>query len=248
MLAIISDIHANREALTAVLADIGNHGADDLICLGDIIGYGPDPIECLRLASAWPVVVAGDWDRAVVRHDPMQWNDWANRHIEWMQRTISSAADGADLLSTAASFLEHHRQLGCQFCHGTPGDVREFVFPEDIYDERKLSRIASKFDQTLFTGHTHLPGLFVLSSGRQWEYLEMAPGQQYDVREYAKLICNVGSVGQPRDGDPRASYVLFDGQVIHFHRVVYDIDTTVAKLKNHPDIDDLQGGRLPEGR
>ena len=76
----------------------------------------------------------------------------------------------------------------------------------------------------------------------------MAPGQQYDVREYAKLICNVGSVGQPRDEDPRASYVLFDGQVIHFHRVVYDIDTTVAKLKNHPDIDDLQGGRLPKGR
>ena len=164
-LAVISDIHANREALTAVLADIGNHGADDLICLGDIIGYGPDPIECLRLASAWPVVVVGDWDRAVVRHDPMQWNNWTNRHIEWIQRTISSAADGADLLSTATSFLEHHRQLGCQFCHGTPGDVRDFVFPEDIYDERKLSRLARNFDQTLFPGHTHLPGLFVLSSG-----------------------------------------------------------------------------------
>ena len=162
-----------------------------------------------------------------------------------MQRTISSAADGADLLSMAASFLEHHRQLGCQFCHGTPGDVREFVFPEDIYDERKLSRVARNLDQTLFPGHTHLPGLFVLPSVRQWEYLEMAPGQQYDLRECAKRICNVGSVWQPRDGAPRASYVLFDGQVIHFHRVDYDIDTRVAKLKHRPDIDDLQGGRLP---
>ena len=76
----------------------------------------------------------------------------------------------------------------------------------------------------------------------------MAPGQQYDLRECAKRICNVGSIGQPRDGDPRASYVLFCGQVLHFHRVDYNIDTTVTKLKHHSDIDDLQGGRLPEGR
>ncbi|MAV38606.1 MAG: phosphoesterase [Planctomycetaceae bacterium] len=248
MFAIISDIHANLEALTAVLADVRQRGVNELICLGDVIGYGPDPVECLRQASVWPVVVAGDWDRAVVKHDPTQWIDWINRHIEWIQRTISSASDGEALLSTVASFRAQHSQLGCQFCHGTPSDVRDYVFPEDIYNQPKLERIACEFDRTLFAGHTHIPGLFALSSGGEWEYIEASPGQEYDVREYTKLICNVGSIGQPRDGDSRASFVLFDGHVIRFHRVDYDMDTTVAKIKDNPDIDDMHGGRLPEGR
>ena len=248
MLAILSDIHANLEALSAVLADVRQRGIQELICLGDVIGYGPDPVECLRQAAGWPVVVAGDWDRALVLHDRSRWIGYLNRHIEWNQRTIASAADGAALLSRVASFREFHSQQGCQFCHGTPGDVREFVFPEDIYNQRKLNRIACQFDQTLFAGHTHIPGLFTLVAGGEWEYIEGVPGQECDVREYAKLICNVGSVGQSRDGDARASFALLDGRIIQFHRVEYDIATTVAKIRDHPDLDDLQGGRLPEGR
>ena len=248
MLAIISDIHANLEALDAVLAEVRQRGVDELVCLGDVVGYGPDPVACLRRASTWPIVVAGDWDRALVAHDPTQWSDWINRHIKWLQRSVSKAPDGAALLAAAKSFRDQHHQFGCQFCHGTPSDVRDFVFPEDIYNERKLERIAKEFDHTLFAGHTHIPGLFALSQGASWEYIEVSPGDEYAVEDYSKLICNVGSVGQPRDGDARASFVLFDGRVIQFHRLDYDVEGTIVKIKNDPDIDDMQGDRLLEGR
>ena len=247
-IAIISDVHANLEALEAVLADIQQRGSEEIVCLGDLVGYGPDPVECLRRATVWPTVIAGDWDRAIVDHDPTQWSPWINNHIEWIRRAISSAADGESLFSITASFVDRHSQLGCDFCHATPGDVRDFVFPEDIYNQRKLGRCGKEFDRTLFVGHTHIPGLFALPSGGEWEYIEVSSGDEYDVRKYAKLICNVGSVGQPRDGDSRASFVLFDGRVIQFHRVDYDIDTTRSKIKNDPDIDDFGGERLPEGR
>lgn len=248
MIAIISDIHANLEALEAVVADIERHGVADVVCLGDIVGYGPDPIECLRRSMAWAVVVAGEFDRTLVEHDPDQWSEWVNGHIRWMQQRVYDSPDAELLFSTVRSFRERHDQLGCQFCHGMPSDARKFVFPEDIYDIRKMDRCAQEFDHVLFTGHSHIPGLFALTLATGWEYIEVSPGDEYDVGDYAKLICSVGSVGQPRDGDERASFVLFDGCKIQFHRVEYDIAATIAKIKNDPDIDDMHGDRLPEGR
>ena len=121
------------------------------------------------------------------------------------------------------------------------------MFPEDIYNPKKLDRIASEFDSVMFVGHTHIPGLFIRNGGN-WTYVEAADGHQCDITNYDKLVCNVGSVGQPRDGDSRASFVLFDGCVIQFHRVEYDLWTTIAKIEAIPEIDNIQGQRLAEGR
>jgi predicted phosphodiesterase len=247
MHAIISDIHGNLEALNAVLARVHDFSVDGLICLGDLIGYGPDSTKCLRIASRWPVVIAGDWDRSLVTHDPTQWNPTINRHIEWIREQVSSASDADDLIAAARQFKTAHEQFGCLFTHGTPSDVRDFVFPEDVYHPTKLDRIASEFDSVMFVGHTHIPGLFARNGG-QWTYLDTADGHQCDIANYEKLICNVGSVGQPRDGNSRASFVLFDGRMIEFHRIEYDFRTTMAKIEAIPEIDNIHGNRLPEGR
>jgi predicted phosphodiesterase len=204
MHAIISDIHGNLEALNAVLARIDNDSVNGLICLGDLVGYGPDSIACLRLALQWPVVIAGDWDASLVDHDPTQWHPELNRHIAWILRQLASASDADELLAAARQFKTVHEQFGCVYAHAAPGDVRDFIFPEDIYNPAKLDRIASTFAAALFVGHTHIPGLFVRNHGI-WKYLETAAGYHCDISDFDKVICNVGSVGQPRDGDPRAS-------------------------------------------
>ena len=247
MHAIVSDIHGNLEALNAVLSRIGRFSIEGIICLGDIIGYGPDSIACLRIAARWPVVITGDWDGSLLDHDPTQWNPTIGEHIQWVREEFSRDSDAENLMAAVRRFNSVHEQSGCLFTHGPPTDVRDFLFPEDIYNPNKLNRIASQFDSTMFVGHTHIPGLFTRNRDK-WSYVETADGQNFDVSEYDKLICNVGSVGQPRDGDPRASFVLFDGHVIQFHRTEYDVQTTIAKIEAIPEIDNIQGQRLLEGR
>ena len=165
MHAIISDIHGNLEALNAVLARIEEYSVDGLICLGDLVGYGPNSIECLRLALQWPVVIAGDWDGSLVNHDPTRWSPTINDHFEWIRKQLSLASDADDLLDSARQFKTVHEQFGCTFTHGTPSDVRDFLLPEDIYNPTKLDRIATQFDFVMFVGHTHIPGLFVRNGG-----------------------------------------------------------------------------------
>lgn len=247
MHAIISDIHGNLDALNAVLARLEDYSVDGLICLGDLVGYGPNSIECLRVASQWPVVIAGDWDGALVNHDPTKWNPTINEQIEWIRKQLSLASDADDLVYAARQFKTVHEQFGCTFTHGTPSDVRDFLFPEYIYNPTKLDRISTQFDSAMFVGHTHIPGLFVRNE-RDWSYVESADGHQCDITNHDKVICNVGSVGQPRDGDCRASFVLFDGQLIQFHRIEYNFRATIAKIEAIPEIDNMHGQRLPEGR
>jgi predicted phosphodiesterase len=126
MHAIFSDIHGNLEALNAVLARIEDCSVDGLICLGDLVGYGPNSIECLRVASRWPVVIAGDWDQSLVNHDPTTWNPTINDHIEWIRKQLSSASDADELIDAARQFKTVYEQLGCTFTHGTPSDFRDF--------------------------------------------------------------------------------------------------------------------------
>ncbi|MGL4462553.1 MAG: metallophosphoesterase family protein, partial [Planctomycetia bacterium] len=120
----------------------------------------------------------------------------------------------------------------------------EYVFPEDIYNPRKMERIFQLVDRYCFQGHTHVPGVFT----EDLNFHSPADlGYSYKLGEQ-KVLVNVGSVGQPRDGDRRACYVLLDGETLNYRRVEYDMETTIKKIHAIPELDPFLGDRLREGR
>jgi diadenosine tetraphosphatase ApaH/serine/threonine PP2A family protein phosphatase len=246
--AIISDIHANLEALHAVLEDMEHFNVEDIYCLGDIIGYGPNPRECVGLALEWDVCVMGNFDYAAV-HQPQYFGPAAERSIFWTTRQlkepIPTQEDAERRWSFLAGLPDSHRDGEFLFVHGSPRNPRnEYVFPEDVYNPPKLNAIFDLVDHCCFQGHTHLAGVFIAP-------LEYCSAEELDYEyklDERKILCNVGSVGQPRDGDWRACYVLLDGKTIRFRRVEYDVNATIAKIKDIDDLDDFLGERLGDGR
>jgi uncharacterized protein (TIGR02996 family) len=245
--AILSDIHGNLEALEAVLADAARHGATEVYCLGDVVGYGPNPMECLELSMGWKVVLLGNFDWAAVSGDDL--GGWGVRSaadsIFWFRRLLASRDGGEALGTFLAERPRTHEEKAVTFVHGTPRNpLNEYIFPEDIYNRRKMERIFASFPWCCFHGHTHVPGIVTDSL----EYHSPADiGSRWHLGT-CKMLCDVGSVGQPRDGDRRASYVLFDGQTIHFRRVEYDLEQTIQKVHAHPELDNILGDRLRDGR
>lgn len=251
MRAILSDIHANLEALTAVLADIERQGIRSVYNLGDTIGYGPDPIACLDYAMRMDLTLLGFHDNMMMvpleggPESVFRYIAWMRSLVERSEGPIPSGPRGAFL----ASLPRSHWEDGTLFVHGSPRNpVNEYLYPEDIYNVRKMEHIGSLFESLCFVGHTHIPGAFVHVGSQQWDY-RTAEGcaDGFDVTG-KKVICNVGSVGQPSDGDPRACYVTFDWNRIRFHRVEYDVETTIQKIHAIPEIANIFGDRLREGR
>lgn len=253
MKAFISDIHSNLEALQAVLEDIRQHNVSEIYCLGDIIGYGPNPRECVDLVMQCPVVILGNHDQGAM-FDPDGFNPPAERAIFWTRSQLESPAESLEKKEARWYFLAErprvHRENGCLFVHGSARNpLNEYVFPEDIYNHRKMDRIFGLVDRVCFQGHTHVPGVFLENLGED-SYLFHSPEDinyqhKLDAR---KTLCNVGSVGQPRDTDWRACYVLFDGETIYYRRVEYDIETTIRKIYEVPELDNFLGDRLRDGR
>lgn len=248
MKAILSDIHSNLEALQAVLTDMAAHEIEAVYCLGDVVGYGPNPRECLDKVMDWPVVLLGNHDQAVL-FDPRDFNPIAERATMWTRRQLEAPIRSREASERRWEFLAErplsYRADGILYVHGSPHNpLNEYVFPEDIYTPRKLERIFDLIETYCFHGHTHVPGIFTDSmqfhSPDEIDYTYPLGGQ--------KILCNVGSVGQPRDGDRRACYVLLDGDSIHFRRVEYDVETTVKKIHAVPDLDRFLGDRLRQGR
>jgi diadenosine tetraphosphatase ApaH/serine/threonine PP2A family protein phosphatase len=135
------------------------------------------------------------------------------------------------------------------YVHGSARNpLNEYVFPEDIYNPRKLERIGAVSGALCFAGHTHIPGVFRQQSRASWEFLHPEECERGLPVRGEKLIVNVGSVGQPRDDDERACYVVFDGERLRFRRVDYDYKTTARKIYAIPELDDIFGDRLREGR
>ena len=135
------------------------------------------------------------------------------------------------------------------YVHGSPRNhLWEFIYPEDIYHERKMSNIGARLDRVCFTGLTGVPGVFVERGPGRWEFFgpeDCVGGFQVACH---RVICNVGAVGYPRDGDWRACYVLFDGETIWFCRVEYDVETTIRKISAIPTLANHFGDGLREGR
>lgn len=246
--AVISDIHGNLEALDAVLDAIRQLDALRIICLGDLVCYGPDSLECVRRSAAWDVVLAGDWDLAMSDHDPTQWTPTTNEHIDWVRGQFLEAHDSAALQGILGSYRRALIENGLHFTHGTPNDVREWVFPEDVYTPLKLNRIANTFDRACICGHSHIQGVFKRNDRSEWEFVQPVVEESYELRTDQKTIVTAGSVGQPRDEDPRACFLTIDGDSVTFHRVGYNVAVTVDKIRSIPEIDNMHGERLLIGR
>jgi predicted phosphodiesterase len=252
MIAILSDIHGNLEALRAVLADADQQGAGAVYCLGDVVGYGPNPRECLDLAQGFRLTILGNHDQGAL-FDPAGFCGPAERAIFWTRDELESAPEARSSRERRWEFLAErprsHREGNFLFVHGSARNpLNEYVFPEDVCHQRKMERVFAAVEQYCFQGHTHLPGVFVEQADDRYEFHrpeEMAHVHRLGRR---KTLCNVGSVGQPRDGDPRACYVLFDGETIRYRRVGYDVETTVGKIHAVPELDRVLGDRLREGR
>ena len=249
--AIISDIHGNFEALTAVLGRIGDLGIDEIVCLGDIIGYGPDPISCLdTVVERCRLTILGNHDQAAI-FDPEGFNPVASKAIYWTREQLE--ADNADMEKSDArwDFLgelpRRHDEGDFLFVHGSPRDpTNEYVFPEVVYEREVLEQLISRFQQYCFQGHTHIPGVF-LESGT---FLMPEDRDYFFKLGDPKCMINVGSVGQPRDGDPRSCFVVLDDEArtVEFIRVEYDVETTRQKIHAIPELDNMLGDRLLAGR
>jgi predicted phosphodiesterase len=246
--AIISDIHSNLEALEAVLADIATQNVEQIYCLGDVIGYGPNPRECIDLIMQCNVCILGNHDQGAL-FDPEGFNAGAERAIFWTREQLESAVGEPADRVRRRNFLQElpraRRENGHLFVHGSARNpLNEYVFPEDIYNQRKMEKIFALVERVVFQGHTHVPGVFT----QNLTFLtpeEM--GYEYRLTEM-KAMVNVGSVGQPRDGNPRACYIVLDDDVLRFRRVEYPFEQTIRKIYDTPELDNFLGDRLREGR
>ncbi|MDA1015123.1 MAG: metallophosphoesterase family protein [Planctomycetota bacterium] len=246
MRAIISDIHGNLEALESVLADIKSRNIDEIYCLGDIVGYGPNPRECIDRVMDCKVCLLGNHDQGAL-FDPEGFNAGAERAIFWTRKALESTEDSRsqERWDFLGELPRMHRESTCLFVHGSARNpLNEYVFPEDIYNQRKMERIFGLVEKYCFQGHTHIPGVFT-------EDLNFFAPEELNF-EYTlgmqKVLVNVGSVGQPRNGDNRSSYVIWDGDTVKFQRVEYDFEKTAAKIYDIPDLDNFLGDRLRDGR
>jgi diadenosine tetraphosphatase ApaH/serine/threonine PP2A family protein phosphatase len=248
--AVISDIHANLEALRAVLEDIDRRGYSEVFCLGDVIGYGPDPVACTDLVrKRCTVTILGNHDEALLK-GAWGFNPVARAAIEWTRRQmrprILSAASRARWQFLAGLPLRHEWQ-GLHLVHGSPRDpTTEYVLPRHAEwpVPGMFEGIFGLFPSVCLVGHTHIAGVFD-------ETPRFTPQAEIDGRfavDGRKLLINVGSVGQPRDGDWRASYLSVeeDGS-FSFHRVEYPVETTQKKIRAIPDLDPRLADRLSGG-
>lgn len=256
--AIISDIHGNLEALEAVLDDIARQGIDEIYCLGDIVGYGPNPCECAEIVrDRCQLVLLGNHDQGAL-FDPDGFNAGAERAIRWtrmqLERHDRLARHAPDPLSDFLGELPRTHVDGVfQHVHGSARrPLDEYVFPEDVYNPLKMQHIFELVERYCFQGHTHIPGIF--TPDPHFEAPDIAAGDVEWRRQLpdTKAMVNVGSVGQPRDGDMRSCYVILEedagAATVRFRRVAYPAERTREKIQAIPDLDNFLGDRLLQGR
>ncbi|TET32486.1 MAG: metallophosphoesterase [Planctomycetota bacterium] len=231
MLAIISDIHGNLEALTAVLDHIQSQKATEILCLGDVVGYGPDPLACLEMAVTFSFNLCGNHEEGVIQK-PIDFSRNAEIAIKWTKRQVEGTAIWSEFLNTLSLTEKRGNIL---YAHGSPKlPTSEYLLPSDIGEPESPTRptkLKSNFDlmeEYCFVGHTHLPGVFLESM----KYI--APqdiNNHFVLPRNEKAIINIGSVGQSRDHNPNACYVTTDGHSVRWHRVPYDLGKTQMKIR-----------------
>jgi predicted phosphodiesterase len=220
---IVSDIHANLAAFEAVLSSVDLDTIDKVWCLGDVVGYGPCPNECIsRLRSlSENLCVAGNHDWAAIsRISIAEFNPSAQVACRWTSEELV-AENSAYLGGLPTRVVE----ADCTLVHGSP---REPIWEYIIYPSTAQLNFQFFDTRLCFVGHTHAPAIFrEETSSRKFEISIPVPGAAISL-DQDRLIINPGSVGQPRDGDPRAAYMILDPEssTIEYQRVAYDISST----------------------
>jgi predicted phosphodiesterase len=263
--AVISDIHGNLEALGKVLDDIGNRNVDEIICLGDILGYGPNPVECADLvAERCAFSLMGNHDYAVL-YEPTNFNEAAKRAAFWTRNQIElagktdqeSGMKRLDFLNRLRVRWRYQEQYTC--VHGTVRrPINEYLFATDPIDNPlKVEQIFERIEDRCLVGHTHVPGIFTVEP--EFYRADELGDQDKDDPQHAgrhefvegeKAIMNPGSVGQPRDHDPRASYAILETGEKHFvdfYRIEYDIEVVANKIHETEELDPWLAERLFKG-
>jgi predicted phosphodiesterase len=220
-IAVISDIHSNLEALKTTLSFLQSQNISHIICLGDVIGYGPRPNECIELVkNHCKPCLMGNHDHAVLGlTDIYYFNRYAKEAVLWTQRELSVYNKG--FLENLSFTYETDETL---FVHSTPIDPEEWHYIFSEYEARQnLNQISHRL---IFVGHSHIPIVFSYNNG---SFLENHI--QLDL-EKDRYIVNVGSVGQPRDGDPRLCFVIYDDQEksIEYIRLEYPVKKTYQEI------------------
>ncbi len=245
--AILSDIHGNLEALVTVLADIKAQDCQQIVCLGDIVGYGPDPQKCIDIVKEFDACILGNHDLAAL-FDPEGFSNAAEQAILWTRKQIETGGTPEECYRRL-EFLAHlprtRREGNLLFVHGSVRNpVNEYVFPEDVFNRRKMEKLFSLVQRACFQGHTHVPGVFT----SEMTFLKPEDiDYKYRLSD-DKAMINVGSVGQPRDGNWRSCYVILDDPWVTFRRVEYDVDVTVNRIYETAELERFLGDRLREGR
>ncbi len=233
------------------MADADGRGIKNIVCLGDIIGYGPNPRECLDMVierCTWALM--GNHDFAVL-YEPTNFNAGAEAAAFWTRRQFELEPDinlrnrrwqfmGA--LAIRQNFLD-----GFMAVHGSPRrPINEYIFADDVTTApSKLAQLFERVPKCCFVGHTHVQGVF---TDEPDFYGPAELGYSYKFNNREKVLVNVGSVGQPRDRDPRSGYAILYDDHVDFVRIEYDIDAVVAKVEAVPELNDFFGQRLLEGR
>lgn len=225
-IAIISDIHGNLEAFEQVLADIEKYHVDDIISLGDHIGYGPDPERVIRRVRQDELTaVQGNHELAVIKPAYLEWfNRAAQKSLNITQKHLSPQS-----IDFIASLKNHRTAYGCRFVHGFPPDsVMTYLF--QLSDEEKTQALKRLTERRCFIGHTHT--LDIVSYGRQGLKSGQLKEGLHKLNSQRKYIISAGSVGQPRDGNNKAKYLIWDttDDTVEVKYVAYDIAAVVEKM------------------
>jgi len=226
--AIISDIHSNLEALEATLERIEKIRVDEILCLGDLVGYNANPNECVKIIRDRATkVIMGNHDRACSGiEEPTFFNEYAKEAVFWTRKQISKETqDYLKSLKDTFTFNEEFLMV-----HGSPRDPDEYILGVQSASEnlRYLAKNLSKI-KICFFGHTHVKAFYSLT-GKSGITSETSEGTIFS--KEGNFLINPGSVGQPRDRDPRGSFIIFDSEkrLVRYEPVSYDIEKTASKV------------------
>ena len=222
---ICSDIHSNATAFEAVLQSMRENGVERKVCLGDIVGYGVDTDECVDLVREnMDFCLIGNHDSVAVKNESSEgFNPYAKQAIEWTQKHLSKES-----VAYIRSLPYIHEENDICFVHASPLSPADWVYVTDLEDA--LNAFDHFSERYCFVGHTHSP---VIIASRPLAIPKILDEYEYVIANTERLLVNVGSVGQPRDRDPRACWCLLDTETkcVRLIRVDYDIRETQNRMK-----------------